>query len=314
MAVDKPIQPVRGRFAPSPTGRMHLGNVYSALLSWLSARSRGGEWVVRIEDIDTGRSRREYAQQILDDLQWLGLEWDGEVTYQSERGAIYAEHLERLNDLGLIYPCRCTRADIMATQAPHESDGRVVYGGRCRPGSLHPMSAAALECCKEKLRLVVPDREIQYTDGHYGPQTVNLSEHCGDFILRRADGAWAYQLAVVVDDALTGVTEVVRGRDLILSAAQQIYLYGLLGYEAPQFCHLPLLCNTTGNRLSKRDGSLDMGALRSRYTAGEIIGWLAHEAGIAETRESVSAAELIGIFDWGKVPTEDRIISYTGGA
>lgn len=297
---------MKGRFAPSPTGRMHLGNIYSALLSYLSIKSKGGEWVLRIEDIDPGRSRQEYANQLMDDLRWLGMEWDEGPYYQSQRGSIYREHLDLLNSKGLLYPCRCTRADIMATQAPHESDGRVVYKSTCRPDIIQSISD--IHALKEKVRLVVPDRDITYTDLHYGTQTSNLATHCGDFILRRADGAWAYQLAVVVDDALMGITEVVRGRDLLLSANQQIYLYELLGYPQPHFCHLPLLCNTHRQRLSKRDKSLDLGELRSHAKAPDIVGNLAFLAGIIDKPEAVMPNELITEFSWDKVPVEDIIV------
>lgn len=293
---------MKGRFAPSPTGRMHLGNVYSALLAWLSARSQGGEFVLRIEDIDQQRSRREYAEQIDDDLQWLGLDWD-ERYVQSERFSFYAEHLKLIEQQGLTYPCYCTRADIMATQAPHESDGRVVYKGTCRPEN-HPVPTER----KAATRVMVPDRDITFVDVHYGEQTVNLQRQCGDFILRRADGAWAYQLAVVVDDALMGVTEVVRGRDLLLSVPQQQYLFSLLGYDAPTYAHIPLLCNEAGQRLSKRDKSLDLGALREQYKAEEIIGMLAHYAGLTETADTITPKELIPLFAWQKVPKNDILI------
>lgn len=290
-----------GRFAPSPTGRMHLGNIYSALLSWLSARSKGGNWILRMEDIDQGRSRAEYADLIRDDLRWLGLTWDEEYT-QSQRFDIYEQHLERLRATGLTYPCYCTRADIMATQAPHESDGRVVYKGTCR--SLAP---GLVPNRKPATRLIVPDEAITFTDGHYGTHTVNLAQQCGDFIIRRGDGAWAYQLAVVVDDALMGVTEVVRGRDLLLSVPQQMYLFGLLGYESPQYCHLPLLCNEAGQRLSKRDKSLDMANLRSSFSAEEIIGHLAHLAGLTDADAPITAEDLVPMFSWNKVPVDDII-------
>lgn len=248
---------VCGRFAPSPTGRMHLGNVFSALLSWLSARAQGGTWLLRIEDIDPQRSRHEYADMLMDDLQWLGLEWDGKPCWQSQRGDIYARYLQQLTDAGLIYPCYCTRGDILATQAPHESDGRVVYKGTCR--NLPPEARKG----PAALRMKVPDEGrgiVTFTDGHYGTHTVDLTTQCGDFIVRRKDGAWAYQLAVVVDDALMGINEVVRGRDLLLSSPQQIYLAQQLGFTPPRFTHLPLLCNTAGQRLSKRDKSLDRAA------------------------------------------------------
>lgn len=283
-----------------------MGNIYSALLSWLSARSSGSEWVLRIEDIDRERSRREYADQIMDDLQWLGLTWDGDAVWQSDRSHIYHQHLERLNDLALVYPCHCTRAEIMATQAPHESDGRVVYAGTCRPAENAPLESVDV---KEKLRLIVPDRMIEFSDRHYGYQKVNLASHCGDFVLRRADHAWAYQLAVVVDDATMGIEEVVRGRDLLLSTAQQIYLFSLLGYPVPTFTHLPLLCNTDGQRLSKRDKSLDLGELRSNFTAPEIVGKLAFHAGVIDRPEPVEPKDLIGCFDWNDVPREDIMIA-----
>lgn len=329
---------MKGRFAPSPTGRMHLGNVYSALLSWLSAKSQGGQWVLRIEDLDPQRSRRAFAEQCEEDLRWLGLTWDeggltggagsgadiehrlngvqiafeGMNSYiQSERGEIYQHYLDLLSQKGLTYPCYCTRADIMATQAPHESDGRIVYAGTCRPTALNSkLSTLNTTTRKPATRLIVPDEEIAFVDGHYGPQQVNLAHHCGDFVLRRADGAWAYQLAVVVDDALMDITEVVRGRDLLLSAPQQIYLYRLLGFDVPKFCHLPLLCNEAGQRLCKRDKSLDLGEVRkSGKSAQQVIGQLAHWAGIIDRPEAVSAHELIAHFRWENVPIDDIYVS-----
>lgn len=293
---------VCGRFAPSPTGRMHLGNVFSALLSWLSARAQGGTWLLRIEDIDPQRSRHEYADMLMDDLQWLGLEWDGEPCWQSRRGDIYAHYLQQLTDAGLTYPCYCTRADILATQAPHESDGRVVYKGTCRnllPGSRKGPAALRMKVPEEGMGIVT------FTDGHYGTHTVDLTTQCGDFIVRRKDGAWAYQLAVVVDDALMGINEVVRGRDLLLSSPQQIYLAQQLGFTPPRFTHLPLLCNTAGQRLSKRDKSLDMGCLRQRFTPNQIIGLLAHAAGLQPTADAVSAQSLVKTFSWDMVGTAD---------
>lgn len=316
---------MKGRFAPSPTGRMHLGNVYAALLSWLSARSQNGGWILRIEDLDPQRSRPEWADQVREDLLWLGLDWDEEYT-QSERGDIYARHLEILSRQGLTYPCYCTRADIMATQAPHEADGRVVYKGTCRPPRLGgagmnggtgmnrgtntgPKNAVSANIPTDSrppaTRIFVPDREICFTDGHYGPQRVNLAQQCGDFILRRGDGAWAYQLAVIVDDALMGVTEVVRGRDLLLSVPQQLYLYEQLGLEAPRFFHLPLLCNTAGQRLCKRDKSLDLGEMRRHHSPQEIIGQLACYAGLQSRPDATSPADLLPLFDWDRVPTGD---------
>lgn len=281
---------------------MHLGNVFCALLSWLSVKSKGGEWLLRIEDIDPGRSRQEYARLLMDDLQWLGLEWDGVPVYQSQRSDVYEHYYLSLVRQGLTYPCYCTRADLLATQAPHESDGRVVYQGTCRNLPPQPGRSAAT-------RLVVPDHEIGFCDGHYGWHTVNLARHVGDFIVRRKDGAWAYQLAVVVDDALMGVTEVVRGRDLLLSSPQQLYVAQLLGFSSPRFIHLPLLCNADGQRLSKRDRSLDMASLRQRFTAAGLVGVLACLAGLQPEPEPVLPTDLISRFSWEKVPTADIHIS-----
>ena len=315
----------RGRFAPSPTGRMHLGNVFCALLSWLSAKSKGGEWVLRIEDLDPQRSKKDYALQLMDDLQWLGIPWDGEPVWQSQRGDIYEEYLQRLTNMGLTYPCFCTRADIMATQAPHETDGRVVYKGTCRPkytdaarsvptatNHISPSIEGGVGVGLATTRLIVPDCTIPFTDGHYGNHDINLAEHCGDYIIRRKDGAWAYQLAVVVDDALMGVTEIVRGRDLLLSSPQQIHLRELL-FPSPltvDFFHHPLLCNAEGQRLCKRDKSMDLGYLRGTgITPQEIIGKLAYLAGLTDTTNPITTSELLPLFSWDKVPTEDIILN-----
>lgn len=291
----------KGRFAPSPTGRMHLGNLFCALLSWLSAKSKGGEWLLRIEDIDPGRSRKEFADLLMDDLEWMGLEWDGQPVWQSQRTDIYEHYFRLLQQHGLTYPCYCTRADLLATQAPHESDGRVVYKGTCR--NLPPQPGR-----KGATRLVVPNRDILFVDGHYGEFTVNLAQQVGDFIIRRRDGAWAYQLAVVVDDALMGITEVVRGRDLLLSSPQQMYVADLLGFTHPQFIHLPLLCNTEKQRLSKRDKSLDMGVLRQHYSANQLVGWMAYLAGLLPSPDAISPKALLPMFSWERVPCDDIII------
>lgn len=290
-----------GRFAPSPSGRMHFGNIYTAVLSWLSVKSRAGKWILRIEDLDPQRSKPEHARMIEDDLKWLGIEWDegglegkgGNGPYvQSRRHIFYEEALEKLKATGLCYPCTCTRADILATQAPHESDGRVVYKGTCRPPVI---PAAYKECHGAAVRLAVPDEDIHFIDRLKGPQSVNLARHCGDFIVRRGDGAWSYQLAVVVDDALMGVTEVMRGDDLLLSAAQQIYLYRLLGYEPPVFAHVPLICNEAGVRLSKRDKAQSMEYLRANFSPEEIIGKIAFKAALTPTDAPISLQSLLRI-------------------
>ncbi len=281
---------------------MHLGNVYAALMSWLSAKSKGGTWLLRIEDLDPQRSRLEHARLLEDDLRWLGLHWDEGGTddlgpagpySQSRRGMIYAEYMERLRQTGRLYPCTCTRADILSTQAPHQSDGRVIYGGRCRPADMPTPEPVAMPEGRYSVRIWVPDEEIAFDDMVCGRQVFNLAHDCGDFVVRRSDGAWAYQLAVVVDDALMGVTEVVRGNDLLLSAAQQTYLYRLLGLPVPRFGHLPLLTAPDGRRLSKRDLSLDMGELRRRHTPEELIGRIACLTGLRPDATPLAASDLI---------------------
>lgn len=304
---------VVGRFAPSPSGRMHLGNVMSALLCWLSARSAGGRLVLRIEDIDPERSRDEYARFIIEDLRFLGLDWDeGEGAggahgpyRQSGRTLVYEEALRRLDAMGLLYPCFCSRAELHdVTRAPHASDGRLIYGGRCR--NLNVQERAELSARRRpSLRLRVPDETIRFVDGLCGPQAQNLREECGDFIVRRSDGAFAYQLAVVVDDIAMGVTQVVRGRDLLDSTPRQIYLYRLLGARPPAYYHVPLLLAPDGRRLSKRERDLDMGALRARYGAEEILGRLAFLTGLRETAAPVEARALAETFSWSRVRREN---------
>lgn len=295
---------VKGRFAPSPTGRMHLGNIFTAYLSRKSAKEKGGKWLLRIEDLDPGRSRYEYARQIEDDLDWLGLTWDeGGVDdsgdagpyRQSLRSEIYDDAFRKLAGMGVTYPCRCRRSDIMATQAPHREDGRVVYAGTCRPTGLPPFNHDIIDTCVGggvAVRLCVENKYIEFVDGRYGRQRVNLADDCGDFVVRRADGAWAYQLAVVVDDALMGVTEIVRGNDLLLSAAQQIYLYELLGFDVPTFTHVPLLCNSAGQRLSKRDMACSMEHLRKVYTPQSLCYYLEELASTATSTQRTIIVEI----------------------
>ncbi len=290
-----------GRFAPSPTGEMHLGNVLAALLSWLSVKQQGGEWRVRIENLDPQRSRQEFAVQILRDLEWLGLSWDGEVLYQSQRAEIYQHYLHQLADM--TYPCTCTRNEILAAQAPHESDGRIVYPGTCRGKQLTISGKPAA------IRLIVPGEVIEFEDRVYGRQAVNLATHCGDYILRRSDGVFAYQLAVVVDDALSGVTEIVRGRDLLLSAAQQLYLYRLLNFTPPTYSHHPLLVNEQGQRLCKRDKSLALSAMRHTHSSQEIIGLLAHSIGLTPAPTPITPEQLLPLFMWTNIPKNDVTMS-----
>lgn len=301
-----------GRFAPSPSGRIHLGNILCCLLAWLSVRQQGGEVVLRIEDLDTARCPRRYADQMEEDLRWLGLDWDQgpvvggpeESYYQSERTELYQAALEKLEEKGLVYPCFCTRAELHAASAPHREDGQVVYAGTCR----HLTAAEIAEKAKRRapaLRLRVPGETWGFTDGHMGPYSEDLARDCGDFLLRRSDGMFAYQLAVVVDDAAMGVTEVVRGADLLDSTPRQLYLYHLLGLTPPKFIHFPLLLAPDGRRLSKRDADAGLEVLRDRLTAAEVLGRLAYLAGFNPSAEPKTGAQLLADFDWEKVPRED---------
>ena len=294
-----------GRFAPSPSGRMHLGNALSAMLAWLSAKRQGGEILLRIEDLDPARSKAEYARGIMDDFRWLGLLWDRRATDQSRRGEAYAAALCQLEQMNLIYPCYCSRDQLHAASAPHASDGRVIYAGTCR--NLTPEQRATMTK-KPSLRIRLPDREISFRDGLQGNVTMNLQREFGDIILRRADGVAAYQLAVVVDDGTEGVTEVVRGRDLLSSTPVQLYLYELLGLTPPRFYHVPMLLAPDGRRLSKRDRDLDFGYLRQHFSPEEIIGLLGHLAGLMERWEPVSARELACDFSWSRVKQSDIIL------
>lgn len=301
----------RGRFAPSPSGYMHLGNAWSALLAWLSIRARGGVIVLRLEDLDPDRCKRPFCDGVEEDLRWLGLDWDeggsagGEAYYQSGRGAFYRAALERLEQMNLLYPCFCTRGQLHAPNAPHRSDGEVIYPGTCR-GLTAAERQARAKLRRPALRIRVPDQEIAFTDLLQGEVRENLARDCGDFILRRSDGVFAYQLAVVVDDALMGVTEVLRGDDLLSSTPRQIYLQRLLGYPTPAYCHVPLLCAPDGRRLSKRESDLTLRALRaSGVRPEEIVGRLACCAGLIDRPEPIRARELIPLFDLGKLPRED---------
>lgn len=378
---------VVGRFAPSPTGRMHLGNVFSSLLAWLSVRSQGGKLVLRIEDLDDRARSGPWDALLMDDLRWLGLDWDEGPYYQTDRIDLYADAVRQLDDMGLVYPCFCTRAELHAASAPHASDGTPVYAGTCR-GLTAAEVAARSKARPPALRLKVPPvqgiapsrgpfesdapeskhskteltdfgnsmpRELtfgdcsergvrggaalqdtadgtrggaalqgaaggvrgatasrsaaggyagvmHFEDRTYGPQREVLAEECGDFLVRRSDGVYAYQLAVVVDDADMGVNEVVRGCDLLGSTARQMYLQDLLGYAHPSYAHVPLLVAPDGRRLSKRDRDCDVGVLREHFgTPGALLGRLAYVAGLVPSPEPRTADQLVDEFRWSAV-------------
>ena len=292
-----------GRFAPTPSGRMHLGNVFAALIAWLSVRSRGGELVLRMEDLDTQRTSTEFADLLRRDLDWLGLNWDRETPPQSARSAVYDGYFEILRDEGLLYPCYCTRSQLHNVNAPHLSDGTYVYAGTCRDLKTPPAGRAP------SWRVRVPEREYQVDDLCQGTFRQNLSTDCGDFVVRRADGVYVYQLAVTVDDGEAGVTEVVRGMDLLGSAPRQMYLQELFGFKTPRYGHVPMLLAPDGRRLSKRDRDLDLGELQKRMSAEELLGKLAFSAGLIEKPEKITAAELATVFTWDKLGKESIYLS-----
>ena len=306
---------IRGRFAPTPSGRMHLGNVWCALLAWLDVRSQGGELVLRIEDLDPARTPAGAEEALLDDLRWLGLTWDGEPVHQSERTELYHAALERLTRDGLTYPCFCTRADLHAAQAPHASDGTALYARTCR-GLSEAEVARRSQVRTPGVRLAVPDEQVvRFVDDVCGPQEECLGTACGDFLVRRSDGVHAYQLAVVVDDALMGVNRVVRGNDLLSSTARQIYLQELLGFEHPSHAHVPLLLASDGShRLSKRERDCDMGFMRAHFGRPEVLlGKLAQLGGLRATDEPASADELAREFSWDAVRAQPRSLCVPEG-
>ncbi len=291
------LKPV-GRFAPTPSGRMHLGNVFAALIAWLSVRSRDGEMVLRMEDLDTQRTSAEYAETLRDDLRWLGLTWDRETPAQSQRSVVYDRYFEILREKGLLYPCYCTRSQLHSVNAPHLSDGTYVYPGTCR--NLTEGERAAFRR-PPAWRVVVPDRVWTVEDKIQGTYRCNLATECGDMVVRRADGVYVYQLAVTVDDGEAGVTEVVRGMDLLSSAPRQMYLQELFGFPHPEYAHVPMLLAPDGRRLSKRDRDLDLGILRQRLTREALLGVLAFAAGLIDQEVSVSLNELTKEFSWKKL-------------
>lgn len=245
LSVPLSVRP-QGRFAPSPTGPLHFGSLIAALGSFLEARCRGGSWRVRIEDIDTPRTVPGAAAAILHTLTRYGLHWDGEVLYQSRRLEVYTAALARLTALGMVYPCTCSRRELAA--AAVFGPAGLIYPGFCRAGLRHPERPAAQ-------RLAVNAQTLCFQDAVQGVQCQALATHCGDFVLHRADGLFAYQLAVVVDDAAQGITQIVRGSDLLDVTPRQLYLYRLLGYRQPQYAHLPIAVDTHGNKLSKQTGA-----------------------------------------------------------
>lgn len=290
-----------GRLAPSPTGGQHLGNARTYLIGWLSARSQGGRVLLRIEDIDAPRVKPGYVDLILEDLRWLGLHWDGEPVIQSQRLAHHEAALRRLQEQELVYPCTCSRADIQrAASAPHAEDEGPVYPGTC--AGRRVADAAGLTG-QYVWRLRTAGREVAFVDGFRGPTRLTLRQIGGDFVVWRSIGVPAYQLAVVVDDAEQGVTEVVRGDDLVSSTLRQLLLYEALGWAAPQFTHVPLVLGLDGRRLAKRNSDLTLASLRASGVRPEaLLGLLAWTCGWLERPAPVSAQALVPLYRLDVLP------------
>ncbi|WP_241156499.1 MULTISPECIES: tRNA glutamyl-Q(34) synthetase GluQRS [unclassified Adlercreutzia] len=299
---------VVGRFAPSPTGRMHAGNIFAALMAWLVAKSQGGDMVLRIEDLDRERSKPRFRDAVQRDFESLGLTWDAGPFYQHDRDEAYRAAFDALSARGLTYPCFCTRADLHAASAPHQGE-KHVYPGTCRS-----LTDAERAVRRERLeaearatgaparrpscRLRVDERVIEVDDQIQGPYAQRLDRECGDFLVRRSDGAFAYQLAVVVDDAAQGVSSVVRGVDLLCSTPQQVYLQDLLGLPHARYAHVPLFVAPDGRRLAKRNRDAALDELLARFkTPAGVVGHVAYAAGLIPADEPVMPEQLLEGFD-----------------
>jgi glutamyl-tRNA synthetase len=317
---DVVLDHVRGRYAPSPTGRIHVGNARTALAAWLSARSRGGTFVWRLEDLDPPRVVPGMAEAQMEDLAWLGLDWDEgpdvggpHAPYvQSQRYAFYEEALWRLADAGRLFPCRLSRKDLQAmASAPHGGE-EAPYPASLRPASLDPDWFERL-CGAERpdaaVRFLVHDKPVSFTDRIHGPITERVDLAVGDFVLKRRDGLYAYQLAVVVDDLLMGIGDVVRGSDLLASTARQIQLIEALGGALPEYAHVPLVVNAGKEKLSKRDRGLTLRSLREAGVRPEAVaGYLGYSLGLLDRPEPCRPGDLVPLFSWDRIAKTDWIL------
>lgn len=287
---------VVGRFAPSPTGRMHAGNIFAALMQWLIVRKLNGRIVLRIEDLDIERSRSSFAEQVMRDFEKLGLTWDDGPYYQQGREEAYQSAYLAISEQRNVFPCFCTRADLHALSAPHRGE-KLVYPGTCRMLSEgERMQRAATR--NPSFRIEVPDRTYALDDMIQGHYEQNLARDCGDFVIRRSDGLFAYQLAVVVDDGEQGVNCIVRGMDLLCSTPQQMFLQDLLGLPHPRYAHVPLLVAQRDRRLSKRDRDASLDRMMADLGSPEaVLGRIAGTVGLAPSFDPVSADELLAAFD-----------------
>lgn len=303
-----------GRYAPSPSGSLHLGNLATFVVTWLDIRSNGGKLIFRMEDLDPDRSFEKFENSITDDLKWLGLTWDygwavddsGNYS-QSNRTRLYEDVFNQLDKKGLIYPCYCTRSERLAANAVHAGDSTHDAGCKCRHLSQAERHALEAAGRRPAWKIRVPNKEITFVDGHYGKITENLANE-GDFIIKRSDGIFAYQLAVSFDDMEMGINRVVRGRDLLSSTARQIWLISELDGSVPSYCHTPLIITEADRKMSKRYGDLSMEVMREIYTKEEIIGLVSLLLNLG-SGSPCSAEELINSFSWDRIPVEN--ILYT---
>ena len=296
------------RLAPSPTGALHLGNARSFLINWLLARQNGWSILLRIDDLDGPRVKHGADQQAMEDLRWLGLDWDRGPFYQSQRTGIYTEAIDHLVSQGKAYACVCSRREAQhAASAPHGEDGSHRYPGTCRDrfGSIEAARKASGR--EPAIRFRVPEGVVDFIDGFAGARRFDVAGELGDFVIAKADGTPAYQLAVVIDDAEMNVTDIVRGDDLIESTARQILLYRALNLEArlPQWVHLPLVLGPDGLRLAKRHGDSRLSHYRALgISSGSVLALLARWCGIGGVSNNCTAAALIGRFDLSQLPRE----------
>ena len=302
--------PPVGRLAPSPTGRLHVGHARSFLLAWWSIRSRGGRLWLRMEDLDASRVRPGMEEGVLEDLEWLGLDWDGEAVRQSERLDLYRAAVAELEARGLVYPCVCSRREIrLAQSAPHADDGARPYPGTCRGRFASREQAEADTGRSAALRFRVPEGPIEIHDTFAPPATFDVAAEAGDFPIWTRDDIPAYQLAVVVDDAAQGVTEVLRGDDLLASAARQWLLQDALGLPHPTWIHVPLVTDTEGRRLASRSSDLSLAELREQgVDPRALVAWAARSAGL-EAPPRATPAEILAEYDLARVPREPVAIT-----
>jgi glutamyl-tRNA synthetase len=294
------------RLAPSPTGALHLGNARTVLVNWLLARQRGWQVILRIEDLDGPRIKRGADRQAMEDLQWLGLDWDSGPIYQSSRMNQYEEAVKRLLNAGLAYACICTRKEAeAAASAPHAEDGSALYPGTCRGRFKSPEEAQLQTGRRPAIRFAVPDELLTFDDSFAGPQKFDMRRQLGDFVVAKADGTPAYQLAVVVDDAQMGVTDIVRGDDLLDSTPRQILLYRALGLAAaiPNYFHLPLVVGPDGLRLAKRHGDTRLSFYRDRdVPPGRLLALLARWCGMDASADGTGISDLLRAFNIDRLP------------